>query len=61
TALTGLSAPDTAIRRAPGAGRYTLTETVTNTLPSSPTMIDTTRPHNAHTATLDEVLCVATD
>jgi len=32
---------------------------VTNTLPSSPTMIDTTRPHNAHTATLDEVLCVA--
>ena len=55
--LTGTSAPETAVHRAPGAGRYVLTDAVAN----GPAMFDTTRLDRAGlgTATLDEVLCIA--
>jgi hypothetical protein len=71
--LTGTSAPEQAVRRAPGAGRYLLTEQVAH----GPAMFDTTRLNRAggiepraalghraaaaglRTASLDEVLCVA--
>jgi Sulfotransferase domain/Glycosyl transferase family 2 len=76
--LTGTCADETAVRRAPGAGRYVLTDAVA----SGPAMFDTTRLDRAggeagtdpdpiadldrraaatelHTASLDEVLCIA--
>jgi hypothetical protein len=58
TQLTGTSAPENAVRRAADAGRYL----VGVAPPSGPAMVDTTRQHRpgARTATLDEVLCVAT-
>ena len=55
--LTSASATEQAVRRAPGAGRYVLTDMVAN----GPAMFDTTRQDHAgglHTASLDEVLCI---
>jgi glycosyltransferase involved in cell wall biosynthesis len=57
TALTGTSAAEDVVRRAPDTGRYVLTDTPYN----GPAMIDTTRIDRAdtlHTASLDEVLCL---
>jgi hypothetical protein len=69
-ALTGASAPEHAIRRAPYAGRYLLTEAIA----SGPAMFDVTRLNRAadakssdrpaadtglRTASLDEVLCIS--
>ena len=54
TDLTGASAPEHTVRRAPDTGRYLLTEQHAH----GPAMLDTTRPHHQHTATLDEVLCI---
>ncbi|MGA8332860.1 MAG: glycosyltransferase [Mycobacterium sp.] len=57
TTLTGTSAPEHTVHRAPHAGRYVLTDAVAN----GPTMFDTNRidhTNQLHTATLDEVLCV---
>jgi hypothetical protein len=56
-ALTGATAAEDAVRRAPGAGRYVLTEEVAQ----GPAMFDTARLDRAgglRTATLDEVLCI---
>jgi glycosyltransferase involved in cell wall biosynthesis len=62
--LTGACAAEQAVRRAPDAGRYVLADAIA----SGPAMFDTTRldrlgPRAAtaglHTATLDEVLCIA--
>jgi hypothetical protein len=63
--LTGASAAERAIRRAPDAGRYILTEA----LASGPAMFDTARLDRAggvqnssaglRTASLDEVLCIS--
>ncbi len=63
--LTGESAPETAIRRTPGAGRYVLLDGVA----SGPAMFDLLRLDQAdslgqptagpRTASLDEVLCIA--
>ena len=66
---TGTCAAEQAVRRAPDAGRYILTDAMAN----GPAMFDTTcldqasgidgRPAAAtgvQTATLDEVLCIAT-
>jgi tetratricopeptide (TPR) repeat protein len=58
--LNGTSASEHMVRRVPDAGRYLLTEAVA----SGPAMFDTTRLDLAaglHTATLDEVLCIAAD
>jgi hypothetical protein len=58
--LNGTSASEDMVRRNPDAGRYLLTEAVA----SGPAMFDTTRLGRAaglHTATLDEVLCIAAD
>ena len=58
--LNGTSASEHMVRRNPEAGRYLLTEAVV----SGPAMFDTTRLDQAaglHTATLDEVLCIAAD
>lgn len=58
--LNGTSASEHLVRRNPDAGRYLLTEAVA----SGPAMFDTTRLDPAarlHTATLDEVLCIAAD
>jgi hypothetical protein len=58
--LNGTSASEHMVRRNPDAGRYLLTEAVA----SGPAMFDTTRLDQApglHTATLDEVLCIAAD
>lgn len=60
--LTGASAPETLVRRAPDAGRYVLTDTTSY----GPAMFDTARLDHAEgsggvaqqTATLDEVLCI---
>ncbi|UMB69023.1 hypothetical protein [Mycobacterium paraterrae] len=59
--LTGTSAAEKTIRRAPNTGRYLLT----TTMATGPAMHDTTRLHpttdtTPHTATLDEVLCTST-
>lgn len=58
TALTGLSAPESAVRRSDTAGRYVVTERVL----TGPRMIDTDRfdrvGAGVNSATLDEVLCV---
>jgi hypothetical protein len=58
--LTGASAAEQTVRRAPEAGRYLLTDVVA----SGPAMFDTTRLDRADgmegTASLDEVLCIAT-
>ena len=59
TALTGHSAPENTVRRAPETGRYVLSDVPTATPATGPSMIDTTRPRHvpgACTATLDEVL-----
>lgn len=60
TQLTGICAPDTAVRCTPDTGRYTLTDTIAH----GPAMFDTTRLEQPgpdqptrRTATLDEVLC----
>jgi tetratricopeptide (TPR) repeat protein len=58
--LNGASASEHMVRRNPDAGRYLLTEAAA----SGPAMFDTTRLDQAaglHTATLDEVLCIAAD
>ena len=78
--LTGACAAEQAVRRAPDAGRYVLTDAVA----SGPAMFDTARLDRAggvdgtdpdpiaelgrraaaaglHTASLDEVLCIAAD
>jgi len=54
TALTGASAPEHTVRRTPDTGRYLITDQPAH----GPAMLDTTRPHHQHTATLDEVLCI---
>ena len=60
TQLTGVSAPESSVRRTDQAGRYVLAETML----SGPAMFDTARMDRVadgdarHTATLDEVLCV---
>jgi Glycosyl transferase family 2 len=58
TRLTGNCAPEDTVRRAPGTGRYL----ATNEKTTGPTMFDTTRLDQTgmQTASLDEVLCVAT-
>jgi len=76
TTLTGTSAPQSAVRCTPEAGRYVLTEAMA----SGPAMFDTTRldraralhhptnpelqpqstPTTPRTASLDEVLCITT-
>jgi glycosyltransferase involved in cell wall biosynthesis len=57
--LTGACTPEDAVRRAPGAGRYTLTDDVAQ----GPAMFDTARLDRAtaasRSACLDEVLCIA--
>jgi hypothetical protein len=61
-ALTGISAPEQAVRRTPAAGRYVLAETVAE----GPSMFDTARLDRTggtdsagfQTASLDEVLCI---
>jgi hypothetical protein len=56
--LTGACAAEDAVRRAPNAGRYVLTDE----MPCGPAMFDITRLDQAaelHTASLDEVLCIA--
>ena len=73
--LTGCSAPDDAVRRAPNTGRYVPTSEVAH----GPAMFDTARLDRAggidpiaelgrraaaaglRTATLDEVLCIRQD
>ena len=55
SALTGASAPEHTVRRTPDTGRYLLTQQTAH----GPAMTDTTRPDHTHTASLDEVLCVA--
>jgi tetratricopeptide (TPR) repeat protein len=63
TTLTGASAPEDAVRRTAGAGRYVLLDGVA----SGPAMFDTARLDQAgllpaagpRTASLDEVLCIA--
>lgn len=58
--LTGCCAPEQAVRRAPGAGRYVITDTP----PTGPVMFDTARldqPDWMRAATLDEVLAIVTD
>ena len=59
TTLTGDCADEDVVRRTPEAGRYVLTTAMAN----GPAMIDTTRLDHSdavlHTATLDEVLCIA--
>lgn len=58
--LIGNCAPEHAARRAPGAGRYVITDTP----PSGPVMVDTARldrPERLRAATLDEVLAIVTD
>jgi len=55
TALTGASAPEHTVRRAPDTGRYVRTDQIAR----GPAMVDTTRPDHADTASLDEVLCIA--
>ncbi|WP_234812071.1 glycosyltransferase [Mycolicibacter longobardus] len=53
--LTGTCAAEDIVRRAPGAGRYLLTERPA----TGPAMFDTARMnHVGGTATLDEVLCI---
>jgi hypothetical protein len=57
--LTGASAPEQDVRRAPVAGRYVLTRDVA----CGPAMFDTARLDRAaaaalRTASLDEVLCI---
>ena len=58
TTLTGASALEKAVRRAPNAGRYL----ITGVMADGPAMFDTVRldrvDSSAATATLDEVLCV---
>ncbi len=57
--LTGACAAEQTVRRTPEAGGYVLTDSVA----SGPAMFDTTRLDQAtglQTATLDEVLCIAT-
>lgn len=58
TTLTGASALEKAVRRAPDAGRYLITDVMAD----GPAMFDTQRldrvDGTAATATLDEVLCV---
>jgi hypothetical protein len=60
--LTGASAPEDAVLRAPDTGRYVLLDGVT----SGPAMFDVGRLEQAdrpvagpQTASLDEVLCIA--
>ena len=57
--LTGNCAPEHTVHRTPDAGRYVVSDQIAN----GPAMFDTTRPHQTgttpHTATLDEVLCIA--
>ena len=53
--LTGSCAAEDAVRRAPGAGRYVLTDKPA----TGPALVDTTRSDRAGTASLDEVLCIA--
>ena len=61
TRLTGASAPESSVRRTDQAGRYLLTASMV----SGPAMFDAARLDRVaagdalHTATLDEVLCVA--
>jgi glycosyltransferase involved in cell wall biosynthesis len=59
TTLIGNCAAEDVVHRTPDAGRYVLTAAIAN----GPAMIDTTRPDETdtgpHTATLDEVLCIA--
>lgn len=70
--LTGRSAPETAVRRTPDAGRYMLTTQPAfgpaifqTSLLDAEGGITAAGRHStataAHTATLDEVLCIATD
>ena len=56
TQLSRNCAPEQQVRRAPGTGRYVLTNGVLR----GPAMVDTTRAGQAapYTATLDEVLCI---
>ena len=55
--LTGASAAEEVVRRAPDAGRYVLSDAVA----SGPAMFDTARLDRAglRTASLDEVLCIS--
>ena len=54
--LTGASATEDAVRRAPDAGRYLLTDAMA----TGPAMYDTTRlDRTRDTATLDEILCIS--
>ncbi len=56
--LNGTSASEQMVRRTPDGGRYLLTQAMS----SGPAMYDTSRLNRAaglHTATLDEVLCIA--
>ena len=58
TSLTGVSAPETSVRRTPDGGRYVLT----GVMADGPAMYDTERLDQAGSlsvaATLDEVLCI---
>ncbi|WP_122442612.1 glycosyltransferase [Mycobacterium attenuatum] len=57
--LTGVSAPEQAVRRTPEGGRYLLTDEIA----TGPAMFDTERLDRpgGSTASLDEVLCIAGD
>jgi hypothetical protein len=58
TTLTSTSANEHTVHRTPDTGRYVLTNAIAN----GPAMVDTTRPRHTtppHTATLDEILCIA--
>ena len=52
--LTGVSATEKSVRRAPHAGRYVRAAAIAN----GPAMVDTTRAVTLGSASLDEVLCV---
>jgi hypothetical protein len=58
TSLSGVSAPETSVRRTPDGGRYVLT----GVMAEGPAIYDTGRPDQAGSldvaATLDEVLCI---
>jgi hypothetical protein len=59
TTLTGTAAPTDATRTNPGTGRYVLTDTGSQAMSRSPTMIDVNRSDTSpRGATLDEVLCI---